>query len=46
MRESRGNNIKAACGQLVSNTNEKNKQHNSMGVNANIKVSHLGAKRS
>lgn len=31
MRESRGNNIKAACGQLVSNTNEKNKQHNSMG---------------
>ena len=31
IRESRGNNIKAACGQLVSNTNEKNKQHNSMG---------------
>ena len=35
MRESRGNNIKAACGQLVSNTNKKNKQNSSKPTDFN-----------
>ena len=37
MRESRGNNIKAACGQLVSNTNKKNKQISSKFTDSNLR---------